>query len=86
MNLPTGLHFDDVATLLNCFYKLLNAGNSLIVIEHNLDVIKCADYIIDLGPDGGNQGGRIIASGSPEEIMKNQESTTGQYLKEYLFG
>lgn len=82
----TGLHFDDISTLLNCFQRLLDAGNSVLVIEHNLDVIKCADWIIDLGPDGGDEGGTVVAQGSPEAISEVRNSYTGQYLKEYLRG
>jgi excinuclease ABC subunit A len=80
----TGLHFDDIATLLECFHRLVDYGHSLLVIEHNLDVIKCADYIIDLGPEGGDKGGRIVACGSPEEVCQVEESYTGRYLKSYL--
>ncbi len=80
----TGLHFDDIKKLLNCFNVLVENKNSVIIIEHNLDVIKCADYIIDLGPDAGTRGGEIIAVGTPEEIVKNEKSVTGKYLKEFL--
>ncbi|HID96321.1 MAG TPA: excinuclease ABC subunit UvrA [Candidatus Latescibacteria bacterium] len=80
----TGLHFDDIAKLLNCFNRLIEAGNSVIVIEHNLEVIKCADYIIDLGPEGGNGGGRIVTAGTPEEISSCDQSYTGRYLRPYL--
>jgi len=80
----TGLHFDDIAKLLKCFTALLNAGNSLIVIEHNLDVIKCADYIIDMGPGGGVNGGKIVATGTPEELSKLAHSYTGSFLKKML--
>lgn len=80
----TGLHFDDIAKLLKCFNALLAAGNSLIVIEHNLDVIKCADYIIDMGPGGGENGGQIVASGTPEELTKLPQSYTGSFLKKIL--
>ncbi|MDP1678368.1 MAG: excinuclease ABC subunit UvrA [Bacteroidota bacterium] len=80
----TGLHFDDIQKLLKCFTVLLDAGNSLIVIEHNLDVIKCADHIIDIGPGGGENGGKIIAIGSPEEISKIAQSYTGNFLKKIL--
>lgn len=80
----TGLHFDDIAKLLKCFSALLESGNSLLVIEHNLDVIKCADYIIDMGPGGGENGGKIIASGTPEELSKNTKSYTGEFLKRIL--
>lgn len=80
----TGLHFDDIAKLLKCFTALLVAGNSLLVIEHNLDVIKCADYIIDMGPGGGENGGKIIATGTPEELTKQTQSYTGSFLKKML--
>ena len=80
----TGLHFDDIAKLLAAFKKLLQAGHSLLVIEHNLDVIKTADWIIDLGPEGGEEGGRIVAVGTPEQVIKNPESHTGRYLREVL--
>ena len=78
----TGLHFDDITKLLLCFTSLLDAGNSVVVIEHNLDVIKCADYIIDIGPGGGEFGGKIVATGTPEELSKNKNSVTGKFLKE----
>ena len=77
----TGLHFEDIRILLEVLQKLVDKGNSMIVIEHNLDVVKVADYIIDLGPEGGTAGGMIIAEGTPEEIIKNKNSLTGQYLK-----
>ncbi|MBI2429494.1 MAG: excinuclease ABC subunit A, partial [Ignavibacteriales bacterium] len=80
----TGLHFDDIAKLLKCFTALLDAGNSLVVIEHNLDVIKCSDYIIDMGPGGGENGGKIIATGTPEELLKQSQSYTGNFLKSIL--
>ncbi len=80
----TGLHFDDIAKLLAAFRKLLQAGHSLLVIEHNLDVIKTADWIIDLGPEGGEEGGQLIAAGTPEQIVKVEGSHTGRYLKEVL--
>lgn len=80
----TGLHFDDVLKLLNVLNRLVIKGNTIIVIEHNLDVIKSADYCIDLGPEGGDKGGEIIASGSPEELAQNAHSYTGQYLKKAL--
>ncbi len=80
----TGLHFHDISRLLNCFKILLERNNSIVIIEHNLDVIKCADYIIDLGPDAGDKGGEIIAAGTPEEIVQNEKSWTGKYLKNYL--
>ena len=80
----TGLHFDDINKLLAAFRALIENGGSLLVIEHNLDVIKTADYVIDLGPEGGAGGGEIVAVGTPEEIAENEKSHTGQYLKEYL--
>jgi excinuclease ABC subunit A len=80
----TGLHFDDITKLLDCFNQLLDRGHSLVVIEHNLDIIKCADYIIDLGPEGGDNGGEIVACGTPEEISQVENSYTGKYLKAYL--
>ena len=80
----TGLHFEDILMLMSVIQELVDKGNSIIVIEHNLDVIKCADYIIDLGPEGGDRGGIIVATGTPEEIARNPKSITGKYLKEYL--
>ncbi len=80
----TGLHFDDINKLLAAFRALIDAGGSLLVIEHNLDVIKTADYIVDLGPEGGDAGGYVVATGTPEEIMKVKSSHTGKYLKEHL--
>ena len=80
----TGLHFDDIATLMRVLMRLRDAGNSLIVIEHNLDVIKCADWIIDLGPGGGEHGGRIVAEGPPEVVAQSLESSTGRFLRGIL--
>jgi excinuclease ABC subunit A len=80
----TGLHFDDIKKLLTVLNKLVGKGNTVIVIEHNLDVIKCADHIIDLGPEGGDAGGEIIAEGTPEAIAKNPRSYTGQFIKQVL--
>jgi len=81
---PTvGLHFRDVKTLLDVLNRLVGAGNTVVVIEHNLDMIRASDWIIDLGPDGGDRGGRIIFEGTPEEIENVKESYTGRYLKEY---
>jgi excinuclease ABC subunit A len=80
----TGLHFDDIRKLLSAFDKLISAGNSVIVIEHNLDVIKTADWIIDLGPEGGSKGGRIVFEGSPDDLLQCRGSHTGQFLKGYL--
>jgi excinuclease ABC subunit A len=82
----TGLHFDDIAKLLTAFRKLLEAGHTLLVIEHNLDVIKTADAIIDLGPEGGEAGGRVVATGTPEQVVQIQTSYTGQYLRPVLAG
>ncbi|MBO4339168.1 MAG: excinuclease ABC subunit UvrA [Clostridia bacterium] len=80
----TGLHSADVHKLIEVLQKLVETGNTVLVIEHNLDVIKCADYIIDLGPEGGDEGGRIVATGTPEEVAKVKKSYTGQYLKKML--
>ena len=80
----TGLHFHDINKLLNSFYALIDKGHSIVCIEHNLDVIKCADWIIDLGPEGGDKGGDIIFEGTPEEIVNCKESITGQFLKKKL--
>ena len=82
----TGLHFEDVRMLLNVLTRLVEKGNSVIVIEHNLDVIKTADWIIDLGPEGGDEGGTIVAEGTPEQVIKNKKSYTGQFLKPILHG
>ena len=82
---PTvGLHYQDIEMLLKVLNKLVEKGNSVIVIEHNMHVIKCADYIVDLGPEGGEKGGKLVASGAPEEIAKEPKSQTGKYLKKYL--
>jgi excinuclease ABC subunit A len=80
----TGLHFHDIKKLLTSFDALIDKGHSIIVIEHNLDLIKCADYVIDLGPEGGENGGQVLAVGTPEEVVKNKASITGKYLKEKL--
>ena len=80
----TGLHFADVDRLLKVLLRLRDAGNSLIVIEHNLDVIKTADYIVDLGPEGGGAGGRVVACGTPEEVAAQPTSFTGDYLRPLL--
>ena len=80
----TGLHFADVHKLIDMLQRLTDSGNSVIVIEHNLDVIKTADYIIDMGPEGGDKGGTVIASGTPEEVAATAGSYTGQYLKPLL--
>ncbi len=80
----TGLHFEDINNLLKVLHQLVEQGNSMIVIEHNLDVIKTADYIVDLGPEGGDGGGKIIAQGTPEEVAKVKESYTAKYLEPKL--
>ena len=80
----TGLHFHDIKKLLKSFYRLLERGHSLVIIEHNMDIIKCADYLIDLGPEGGENGGNLVAYGTPEEVAQCKESYTGQFLKEKL--
>ena len=80
----TGLHFNDVSKLLKCFEQLIKKGNSVVVIEHNLDVIKCADWVIDLGPESGDDGGYIVVEGTPETVAKSAKSYTGKYLKKYL--
>jgi excinuclease ABC subunit A len=80
----TGLHFDDVRVLLKVFQRLVDAGHSVLVIEHNLDVIKCADWVIDLGPDAGERGGRLVAAGTPEHVAERESSHTGRFLREVL--
>ena len=80
----TGLHFDDIAKLLSAFQRLIENGGSLIVIEHNLDVIKAADWVIDLGPEGGWRGGYIVAAGTPEQVARQEASHTGRYLRQVL--
>jgi len=80
----TGLHFADVSKLLAVLQRLADKGNTIIIIEHNLDVIKTADFIIDLGPEGGDEGGEIVAQGTPEDIARNKNSYTGEYLKKVL--
>ncbi|HLW10883.1 MAG TPA: excinuclease ABC subunit UvrA [Fermentimonas sp.] len=80
----TGLHFEDIRVLLTVLNKLVEKGNTVIVIEHNLDIIKCADYIIDLGPEGGERGGRVLTTGTPEEVIKNKESYTAKFLRDEL--
>jgi excinuclease ABC subunit A len=82
----TGLHFDDIATLMRCFDTLIEAGNSILLIEHNLDVIKCADYIIDMGPEAGDRGGNVVARGTPEEVTRVTASATGKFLTDILSG
>ena len=78
------MHFHDINKLLKVLHKLVDSGNTVIVIEHNLDVIKTADYVIDVGPSGGDKGGNIVAAGTPEEVAQNDDSITGQYLKSKL--
>ena len=80
----TGLHFADVHKLVEILHKLADGGNTVVVIEHNLDVIKTADYIIDMGPEGGDGGGTVIAKGTPEQVAKVKKSYTGQYVRRYL--
>ena len=80
----TGLHFDDVSKLLAAFRRLIDAGGSIVVIEHNLDVIKVADWVIDLGPEGGERGGYVVAEGTPEQIAAHEGSYTGQWLRKVL--
>jgi excinuclease ABC subunit A len=80
----TGLHFHDINKLLDAFNALVANGNTLIVIEHNLEIIKCADWLIDLGPDGGNNGGQIMFEGTPEDMVKSKKSVTGKFLKDKI--
>jgi excinuclease ABC subunit A len=80
----TGLHFHDIAQLLEVLHRLRNDGNTIVVIEHNLDVVKTADWIVDLGPEGGSGGGEIIATGTPEQVAKIKKSHTGRFLKDVL--
>ena len=80
----TGLHFHDIKKLLAAFNALITRGHTLIIIEHNMDVIKCADYIIDLGPEGGNDGGQQVVTGTPEEVAACAASYTGKFLKDKL--
>jgi excinuclease ABC subunit A len=80
----TGLHFEDTKKLLDVLSKLVDQGNTVVVIEHNLDVIRCADYVIDLGPEGGAGGGKVIAAGTPEQVAATAKSATGQFLKPLL--
>ena len=80
----TGLHFHDIAKLLDVLHELVDTGNTVVVIEHNLEVIKTADWILDLGPEGGDGGGELVASGTPEQVVKEKRSYTGQFLKELL--
>jgi len=80
----TGLHFEDIRVLMEVLNKLTNKGNTVLIIEHNLDVIKMVDYIIDVGPEGGKKGGKIVAEGTPEEITKSKKSHTARFLKKEL--
>ena len=80
----TGLHFDDIQKLLDVLHRLVDAGNTVVIIEHNLDVIKTADWLIDLGPEGGDRGGEVIATGTPEEVARVTRSYTGQFLRKML--
>jgi len=82
----TGLHFDDINKLLVAFRRLIEAGGTVLIIEHNLDIIKCADWVIDLGPEGGSGGGQVVGAGTPEQIAANPESLTGQFLRKVLAG
>jgi len=77
----TGLHFEDIRVLLGVLNRLVNKGNTVIIIEHNMDVIKTADYIIDIGPEGGSAGGKVICTGTPQEVANNPDSETGRFLK-----
>src|SRR5262245_54752729 len=76
----TGLHFEDVRKLLGVLQRLVDAGNTVVVVEHNLDVVKCADWVIDLGPEGGSGGGRLVAEGTPEDVARAKGSYTGEHL------
>jgi excinuclease ABC subunit A len=80
----TGLHFADVEKLLDILHRLVDAGNTVIIIEHNLDVIRSADHVIDLGPEGGDEGGEVVATGTPEEVARVEESYTGRFLRDLL--
>ena len=80
----TGLHFEDIRILLKVLQKLVDRGNTVIIIEHNMDVIKSSDWVIDLGPEGGDEGGQIIFCGTPESLAENKKSYTGQFLKDVL--
>ena len=82
----TGLHFEDVRKLLDVLHALVDGGNTVVVIEHNLEVIKTADWILDIGPEGGEGGGTLVAAATPEDLVKHKKSHTGQYLKPYLQG
>ena len=80
----TGLHFEDIRKLLAVLQRLVDGGNTVVVIEHNLDVIKCADWVVDLGPEGGAGGGRVVAKGTPEKVAKSKRSHTGRFLRDLL--
>ena len=80
----TGLHFHDIKRLMDSFNALISRGHSIVIIEHNMEVIKCADYIIDIGPEGGDRGGQLVACGTPEEVAQCTESHTGQFLKQKI--
>jgi len=82
----TGLHFDDISKLIEVLDRLVEGGNTVVVVEHNMDVVKVADYLIDLGPEGGDRGGELVASGTPEQVAASRKSYTGKYLKEVLAG
>ena len=82
----TGLHFEDISTLLGCLQRLVDAGHTVLVIEHNMDVVKTADWVIDLGPEGGEAGGEVVAAGPPEAVSADERSHTGRFLKAYLNG
>ena len=82
----TGLHFEDVRKLLDVLHQLVSLGNTVLVVEHNLDVIKSADWIIDLGPEGGEDGGKVVAEGTPEDVARSRRSYTGQALRPLLNG
>ena len=78
------MHFHDISLLLDVLNALVDKGNTVLVIEHNMDVIKCADYVVDMGPDGGTEGGRIVAEGTPEQIAKSNKSITGRFLRKEI--
>ena len=80
----TGLHSSDIKKLLKVLHRLVDSGNTALVIEHNIDVIKTADWVVDIGPKGGDKGGKIVAEGTPDEVANVKESITGEYLKKYL--
>ena len=80
----TGLHFHDIKRLMDAFGALISRGHTIVIIEHNMEVIKCADHIIDIGPEGGDRGGNLVACGTPEEVAKCEVSYTGQFLREKL--